>query len=113
MLQYVFNTDLDDDEPMMFSAYDQCWDKATLKQLKEEYDIIFMTSGDAVMPIMIVDKDSEYPLFVIGTEDDGTIQFERECGQFKNCFSPYWCESLIADLKAAIEHFNYEKKGEK
>ena len=37
MLKYVFNTDLEDDEPMMLSAEEQCWDDDTLKQLKEEY----------------------------------------------------------------------------
>ena len=110
MLQYVFNEDLGPNEPMMFSAKDQTWDKATLKQLKEEYNIIFMTKGDAVMPVMIINKDSEYPLFVIGSEDDGTIQFEREYGHFTNTFSPYWVEPLIADLQAALEHCNYKRE---
>lgn len=102
MLQYVFNTDLEDDEPMMFSAEEQCWDDATLKQLREEYNIIFMTSGDGVMPIMILNKDSKYPLLVIGSEDDGTIFFERKYGTLAHTFSPYWVKSLIADLEEAL-----------
>ena len=106
MLQYVFNTNLEDDEPMMFSAEDQCWDDDTLKQLKEEYNIIFMTSGDAVKPVMIINTNSKYPLFVIGSEDDGTLFFHREYGQFTNCFSAYWAKSLIADLEEALQVCN-------
>lgn len=106
MLQYVFNTDLEDDEPMMFCAEEQCWDDATLKQLREEYNIIFMTSGDGVMPVMILNKNSKYPLLVIGTEDDGTIQFERKYGSLRHSFSPYWVKSLIADLEEALRVCN-------
>ena len=106
MLQYVFNENLEDDEPMMFSAEDQCWDDATLKQLREEHNIIFMTAGDGVMPVMILNKNSKYPLLVIGTEDDGTIQFEREYGSLRHSFSPYWVKSLIADLEEALRICN-------
>ena len=106
MLQYIFNKDLEDDEPMMFSAEDQCWDDDTLKQLKEEYNIVFMTKGDGVMPVMILNKDSQYPLFVLGSEDDGTIFFKREYGQFRNTFSPYWVKYLIADLEEALKICN-------
>lgn len=110
MLAYVFDENLEDDEPMMFSAEDQCWDKKTLKQLRDEYNIIFMTSGDGVMPVMILNKDSKHPLFVLGSEDDGTIFFKRKYGQFQNCFSPYWVDSLIADLQEAVKFYNYKKK---
>lgn len=102
MLQYVFNEELEKDEPMMFVAEDQHWDKTTLKQLKEEYDVVFMTSGNGVMPIMIINKDSDNPLFVIGSEDDGTIRFDRKYGSFSNCFSFYWAKALIADLEEAL-----------
>ena len=77
MLQYVDDGELEDNEPIMFVAEDQCWDRATLKQLKKEHDIIFKTSGNGVMPIMILNKDSDNPLFVIGHEDDGTLYFDR------------------------------------
>lgn len=103
MLQYVFNTDLGDDDPVMFCAEDQCWDEATLEQLKNEYNVVFMTGGDAVIPVMIVDSRGKYPLFVIGSEDDGTIHFERKYGQFRCCFSAYWAKSLIADLEEALK----------
>lgn len=106
MLQYVFNTDLEDDEPIMFSAYDQCWDETTLKQLKDEYNVVFMTNGDGVCPVMIVNTDSKYPLIVIGSEDDGTIHFERKYGQFRHCFSAYWTKFLIADLEEALRMCN-------
>ena len=103
MLQYVWKEELEGSEPMMFVAEEQSWDKATLKQLKEEHDIIFKTSGDAVMPIMIINKDSDNPLFAIGHEYDGTIQFDREYGNLSHCFSYYWVKSLIADLEEALK----------
>ena len=106
MLQYVFNTDLEDDEPMMFCAEEQCWDDATLKQLREEHNIIFKTSGHGVMPVMILNKDSQYPLLVLGSEDDGTIRFQRKYGSLRNTFSPYWVKSLIADLEEALRVCN-------
>lgn len=106
MLSYVFNENLEDDETMMFSAEDQRWDDDTLKQLKEEYNIVFMTSGDAVKPVMIINSNSKYPLLVIGSEDDGTLYFKRKYGQFINCFSAYWAKSLIADLEEALRICN-------
>ena len=37
MLKYVFGLeDYEKDEPLMFCAEDQCWDKKTLKELKEK-----------------------------------------------------------------------------
>ena len=102
MLKYVFNTNLEDDEPMMFCAEEQCWDDDTLKQLREEHNIIFRTNGRGVMPIMILNKDSEYPLIAIGSEDDGTIYFERRYGSLADTFSPYWVKYLIADLEEAL-----------
>lgn len=105
MLQYVFNEDneyLEPDEPITFVAEDQIWDKATLKQLKDEYNIVFMTSGNGVIPIMIVNKNGENPWFVLGSEDDGRIYFERRYGQLINCFSPYWIKPLIADLEEVL-----------
>lgn len=109
MLKYVFNEDLEDDETMIFSAKDQRWDDDTLKQLREEYNIIFMTNGDGVLPVMIINKDSKYPLLVIGSEDDGTLYFHRKYGQFEHCFSAYWTKYLIADLEKALEICNENK----
>ena len=103
MLQYVWNTNLKDDEPVIFSAENQCWDKKTLKELKHKYDVVFMTSGDAVFPIMIINKDGQYPLLAIGTEDDGTIIFKRKNGHFLHTFSPYWVKSFVADLEEAAK----------
>ena len=103
MLQYVFNDNLEPDEPMRLCAYDQCWDEATRKQLKDEYNIIFGSSRASVLPIMIIYREDAEPLFVIGNEDDGTITFDRNGGQFMNRFSSGWAESLISDLKEALE----------
>ena len=103
MLQYAYTTGLDHNEPMMFVAEEQNWDELTLKQLKEEYNIIFMTNGRGVMPIMVVNKNSKNPLFVIGHEDDGRIYFKREFGQFCDCFSYCWVKPLISDIKEALK----------
>lgn len=105
MIEYAFTEDLEDDEPMVLTAEDQCWDDATLKQLRDEYDIVFMTSGDAVLPVMILNKN-KHPLLVIGSEDDGSIFFKRQCGQFTNSFSLYWVEPLVNDLREAIKICN-------
>lgn len=106
MLVYVSVTDLGKDDPMIFSAENQEWDDATLKQLKDEYNIIFQTNGDGVIPVMLVDKNSENPLIAIGYEDDGTIFFERKQGLFKECFSAFWVKFLIADLEEALKMLN-------
>jgi hypothetical protein len=92
-----------DNDTMYIVADDQCWDSATLKQLREEFNIVFMSKGDAVMPVMILGKDSNHPRLVIGHEDDGTIFFTRRFGQFEHSFSPYWVKSLIADLREALK----------
>ncbi len=101
MLQYVYLPEEFEycNEPWMFSAEDQRWDDETLRQLKEEYNIIFMTSGDGVIPVMI----SEEWGIILGIEDDGTIQFKRRYGQPEMCFSKVWLKSLIADLQEAYK----------
>lgn len=97
MLQYVefWPDDIYGDDPWVFSAEDQCWDDETLRQLKEEYNIVFMTNGDGVTPVMA----SKQWGIILGHEDDGTIQFRRQYGQPEMCFSKIWVEDLIADLK--------------
>lgn len=105
MIEYVFDEGLDADEPMIITAEDQCWDDATLKQLRDEYNIVFMTNGDAVLPVMILNKN-KHPLLVIGSEDDGRIHFERKYGQFVHAFSSYWVESFVSDLREAAKICN-------
>jgi hypothetical protein len=104
MLNYVFDKDLGPNEPMQLCAYDYCWDNETRKQLRDEYNIIFGTHQSSVLPIMIIYRKDAEPLFVIGSEDDGTITFDRKDGQFMNCFSSGWARSLISDLEEALEH---------
>lgn len=98
MLKYIeIPTDEYGNDPWMFSAENQCWDDETLRQLKEEYNVVFMTNGDGVIPVMISDKWG----IILGHEDDGTIQFYREYGQPEMSFSEVWAEDLIADLQEA------------
>lgn len=110
MLEYVFDNDLDDDDPIMYSAYDQHWDKDTLKELKDKHDVIFMTGGDSVMPVKIINKDSKYPKVAIGSEDDGTIRFYRKYGFYADAFDVAWIPSLIKDLEEAWRICNPEKE---
>lgn len=88
---------------LIFVAEDQCWDEATLEELQTKYNIIFMTSGDGVRPIMIVEREREEPLIVIGGEDDGKIFFYKPYGQFANSLSVYWIPYLVSDLLKAKE----------
>ena len=46
--------DNDFDKKLIVVAEDQCWDKQTLNQLRDEYDIIFMSSGDGVTPVKVI-----------------------------------------------------------
>ena len=107
MLRYVDIPDDYEDDSIMFVAEDQCWDDATLKQLRDEYNVVFRTNGDGVTPIMVSEKWG----IVLGTEDDGTIQFPRHYGQPAIRFSKIWADDLIADLKAACSLIESGKAG--
>lgn len=100
MLRFVDLRDPNDnlsDEPEMFTAENQCWDIETLRQLRDEYNVVFMTNGDGVTPIMVSDQWG----IILGHEDDGTIQFRYQLGQPEMCFGSIWVEDLTADLKEA------------
>lgn len=89
--------------PIMLSAENQCWDEDTLKELKEKYNIFFMSNGmDSVHPIMVRDG-----ICYIGHEDDGTIYFDRKYGHPINGFSAYWIDSLINELSEVKKYLNY------
>ena len=114
MLEYVDMAHLEPDEPLRFVAEDQCWDKATLKELRDKYNVIFMTKGNGVSPIMIINRGSEenpHFLLAIGSEDDGCISFERHFGQFKHTFHTMWAKYLIADLEEALKICEKMKRG--
>ena len=90
------------DEVLMISAEDQWWNAEALKELKDEHNIIFMSSGNACKPIMVIPRENEAPLVAIGVEDDGTVYFKRDkYGRYENSFDSGWIKSLIADLQAA------------
>ena len=114
MLEYVNMKDLEDNEPLRFVAEEQEWDKATLKQLRDEYNVIFMTKGNGVSPVMILNMGSEenpHFLLAIGSEDDGCISFERAYGSFKHTFHTVWTKYLIADLEEALKICEKKKRG--
>ena len=85
---------------LIISAENQTWDKQTLQQLKDDYNIIFMTNGNGVSPVKIVRMGNGYGV-AIGSEDDGTIFFNKSFGNYENSFHSLWIDSLIADLQAA------------
>lgn len=99
MLLYHFS----DPDCERFVAADQCWDKDTIKELRERYNIFFMSNGrDAATPLMVIPRPRLSPLIVIGWEDDGSIGFNRDkSGNWETCFDGYWADSFIADLQAA------------
>lgn len=114
MIQYVDDYINDDwgEGYLKITAEDQSWDKETLKQLREEYDVIFMSAGDGVTPIKIFKYGEHYGV-ALGSEDDGTMRFERHFGDFKHGFSDYWIDFLIADLQEAKRYIAELKEKEK
>ena len=124
MIQYVddyINDDWEEGVPtpddwgegyLKITAEDQSWNKETLKQLREEYDVIFMSAGKGVIPIKIFKYGEHYGV-ALGSEDDGTMRFERYFGDFKDGFSDYWIDFLIADLQEAKRYIAELKEKEK
>lgn len=113
MISSVF----EDEEVLMISAEDQAWDKDTLKELREKYNIIFMISGDGIRAFKIFEPDETIfgyhitsPLVVVGHEDDGTIYFKKRYKQFQDQFDSTWIDSIIADLKEVNKICNELRK---
>ena len=107
MIEYVFNwedvssNDKEANSLIMLSAEDQRQDKDTLEELKEKYNVFFMSNGmDSVHPIMVRDN-----ICYIGHEDDGTIYFDRKYGHPTNGFSVHWIDSLINELTEVKKFF--------
>ena len=93
------------------AAENDVWDKATLKELREKYNIIFLSKGNGMHPIKILYREEcpDEPLIVIGYEHCGMICFDKYMGNYQNTFSSYWLEYLIADLKAAEKEIKKHK----
>lgn len=117
MIGYVdYCKDNDFEGKLVISAEDQCWDKKTLKQLRDEHDIIFMSAGDGVIPVKVIKYGDNYGV-ALGSEDDGTIAFEQygygDTKQYEHMFSEYWIDKLIADLQEAKRYIAELKRKEK
>lgn len=85
-----------------------------MKELRDEHNIIFMSSGAACKPILVIPREHEAPLVAIGVEDDGTVYFKRDdYGNYANSFDSGWIDSLIADLQAAKEFIKGLKEAER
>ena len=99
------------DEVHCFSVYDQWWSTEAIQELRDKHNIIFMSSGDACQPVMIIPRDGETPAVAIGVEDDGTLYFRRNgYGQYANSFDSSWIDFLIADLQEAKAKINGDSK---
>lgn len=83
---------INNEEDLIIFSEDQYWDKDTLAQLREEYNIFFMTNGNGVVPIMVKDD-----LIIFGNEDDGMIHINKN-----HAIHYGWIPYLIADLEAAV-----------
>lgn len=110
MISYIGEEDNNDlsfelcgEGSLIISAEEQAWDKQTLQQLKDEYNIIFMSNGEGVRPVKVI-KDSDDYYIAIGSEDDGTIYFDKSHGHYKDMFCAYWLDALIADLQEAKKY---------
>lgn len=117
MIGYVdYCKDNDFEGKLVISAEDQCWDKKTLKQLRDEHDIIFMSAGDGVIPIKVIKYGDSYGV-ALGSEDDGTIAFEQygygDTKLYEHMFSECWIDKLIADLQEAKRYIAELKRKEK
>lgn len=109
MIRYVdYYEDSDYEGRLVIKAEDQSWNKRTLKQLREEHDIIFKSAKDAVTPVKVLRAGNGRYGIALGSEDDGTIQFEQYGGEesrsYKHEFSDYWIDALISDLQAAKKY---------
>lgn len=103
MIEYViFANEGDREETLYLSAKDQCWDKETLKELKDKYHIFFMTTGDSCHPVMVVPAHGGHFQYVFGVEDDGTVSFTKKYGQWQNSIYDFWIPTFIDDLEAAM-----------
>lgn len=86
-----------------YIAEEQMWDEEALERLWESHNIVF--DGHGVKPIKIIGKDSTNPIIAFGSEDDGTIQFERdyyggeEPSNYRFACSAYWIDSIIEHLQ--------------
>lgn len=101
------------DELHCFSVNDQSYNKEAIQELQDKHNIIFMSSGMACKPVMIIPRDGLPPLVAIGLEDDGTLYFRRDrYGQYANSFDSSWIDSLIADLQKAKAKINGGEKEE-
>ena len=103
---YVYEDEWVDKENIYRECYiaeEQMWDKEALERLWESHNIIF--DGHGVKPIKIIGKDSTNPIIAFGSEDDGTIQFERdyyggeEPSNYRFACSAYWIDSIIEHLQ--------------
>lgn len=91
-------------DPAMFVAENQTWDKATCKQLKDEYNVIF---NGGIRAYMVIETETATPLIAVGHEDDGVISFQKRNGHYEDCFSAYWLDSVIDCLTRAESYCKY------
>ena len=80
-------------------AENQSWDKETVKQLKNEYNIFY--DGTGCYGFEVVPRERSNPLIRIYSEDDGFL-YETDI-----VFDIYWLKSFIKNLLDA-ENYAYK-----
>lgn len=84
-------------------AENQSWDQETVKQLKNEYNIIY--DGTGCYGFEVIPRQQSNPLIRIYSEDDGCL-YETDIE-----FDFYWIKSFIKNLLDA-ENYAYKLMNE-
>lgn len=73
---------------------------------------IYYTGG--AHAVMVVKRENTTPLFVLGTEDDGCITFNKSAnGQYNFAFDSGWDDNLIKVLQKAKAGIDNDKNDSK
>lgn len=80
-------------------AENQNWNKETIKQLKNEYNILY--DGTGCYGFEVIPREQSNPLIRIYSEDDGTLY------RTNIVFDIYWIKSFIKNL---LDAENYAHK---
>lgn len=110
MIERVY-TDYDEDLVYadVYVAENQAWDAATLKELRDKYNIYY---NKGIRPMKIIPRDNGLnPLVVMGYEDDGRMWFVKdEWGDYKHRFDSYWIDSITDNLNIVKDAIKEMKK---
>lgn len=107
MIDYTINFDKKyaNEDIILHSEYEK-WDKKTLKELREKYNIFFRSNSNKSCISVMLNDDT----FSIGIEHEGTIHFHLAGKTPMYTASIENIPALIEDLKEIFK-FYYKNKG--